>query len=54
MNYYPPYSHPDIIEGLYAHSDASVVLIVHQGLERGPNFSYHEYVEKPLHEYFIE
>ncbi len=35
MNYYPPYSHPDIIEGLYAHSDASVVLIVHQGLERG-------------------
>ncbi len=35
MKHYPPCSHPDIIEGLYAHSDASVVLIVHQGLERG-------------------
>jgi aminocyclopropanecarboxylate oxidase len=35
MNHYPPCSHPDIIEGLYAHSDTSVVLIGHQGLERG-------------------
>jgi isopenicillin N synthase-like dioxygenase len=35
MNHYPPCSHPDIIERLYAHSDARVVLIVHQGLERG-------------------
>jgi len=34
MNHSPPCSHPDIIEGLYAQSDASAVLIVHQGLER--------------------
>jgi hypothetical protein len=35
MNHYPPCPHPDKIEGLYAHSDASMISIVHQGLVGG-------------------
>jgi hypothetical protein len=35
MNHYPPCPHPDKIEGLYAHTDASMISIVHQGLVGG-------------------
>jgi isopenicillin N synthase-like dioxygenase len=30
LNYYPPCPHPDKIEGMYEHSDASMISILHQ------------------------